>query len=98
MQKMMSMFSSCRQLSRLPGTNETVLIGDDTDLLVLLLHPTEMDAHEVFLKSEPKKSPQQNTIWCIRQSKQLCGPDVYDHILFIQAILGCVMKPIACLD
>ena len=68
---------------------ETVLIGDDTDLLVLRLHHAEMDAHEVFLKSEPKKSAQQNKIWCIRQSKQLLGPDVCDHILFIHAILGC---------
>ena len=68
---------------------ETVLIGDDTDLLVLLLHHAEMDAHEVFLKSEPKKSAQQNKIWCIRQSKQLLGPDVCDHIFFIHAILGC---------
>ena len=35
---------------------ETVLSGDDTDLLVLLLHHAEMDVHDVFLKSEPKKS------------------------------------------
>ena len=42
--------------------NETVLIGDDTDLLVLLLPHAEMDALEVFLKSEPKKSSQPNTI------------------------------------
>ena len=59
---------------------ETVLIGDDTDLLVLLLHHAEMDAHEVFLKSEPKKSTQQVT-W---SGCMLC-----DHILFIHAILGC---------
>ena len=44
---------------------ETVLIGDDTDLLVLLLHHAEMDAHRVFLKSEPNKSARQNKIWCI---------------------------------
>ena len=50
---------------------ETVLIGDDTDLLVLLLHLAEIDAHEVFLKSEPNKSAQQNKIWCVRQYKQL---------------------------
>ena len=68
---------------------ETVLIGDDTYLLVLLLHHAEMDAHEVFLKSEPKKSAQQNKIWCIRQAKQLLGPGVCDNILFIHAILGC---------
>ena len=35
---------------------ETVLIGDDTDLLLLLLHHAEMDAHDVFLKSKPNKS------------------------------------------
>ena len=40
---------------------ETLLIGDDTYLLVLLLHNVEMDAHEVFLKSEPKKFKQQVT-------------------------------------
>ena len=68
---------------------ETVLIGDDTYLLVFLLHHAEMDAHEVFLKSEPKKSAQQNKIWCIRQAKQLLDPCVCDNILFIQAILGC---------
>ena len=68
---------------------ETVLIGDDTDLLVLLLHHAEMDAHGVFLKSEPNKSAQQNKIWCIRQSKRLLCADVCDHILFIHAILGC---------
>ena len=70
---------------------ETVLIGDDTDLLVLLLHHADMDTHEVFLTSERKKSAQQNTIWCIRQSKQLLGPDVCDHILFIHAIVGCAV-------
>ena len=58
-------------------------------MLVILLHHAEMDAHEVFLKSEPNKSPQQKKMWCIRQSKQLLGPDVCDHILFIHAILRC---------
>ena len=67
----------------------TVLIGDDTYLLVLLLNHAEMDAHEVFLKSEPNKFAQQNKTWCIKQSKQFLGPDVCDTILFIHAILGC---------
>ena len=68
---------------------ETVLVGDDTDLLVLLLHHVEMDAHEVLLKSKPKKSAQQNKIWCIRQSKQLLGPDACDHIYssFMQSMV-----------
>ena len=41
---------------------DTVLIGDDTYLLVLLLHYAEIDADEVFLKSEPKKSTQQKNM------------------------------------
>ena len=45
-----------------------VLIEDDTDLLFLLLHHAEMDAHRVFLKSEPNTSSQQNKIWFIEQS------------------------------
>ena len=68
---------------------ETVLIGDDTDLLVLLIHHAEIDTHELFLKSKPKKAAQQNKIWCILQCKQLLGQDVCDNILFIHAILGC---------
>ena len=36
----------------------SVLIGDDTDtdVLILLLHHADMDAHRVFLKPEPKQS------------------------------------------
>ena len=31
------------------STKDTVHIGDDTDLLILLLHHVEMDAHELFM-------------------------------------------------
>ena len=37
-------------------TKDTVLIGDDTDLLILLLHHVEMDAHGLFMAPEPKQS------------------------------------------
>ena len=47
---------------------DSVLIRDDTDLLVILLHRAEMDAHRVFLKSETKQSSQQNKIWFKEQS------------------------------
>ena len=48
---------------------ENGLLGDNTDLWVLLLRHAEMDTHKVFLKSEPNKSSQQSTIRCIRLSK-----------------------------
>ena len=46
---------------------DSVLFGDVTDVLVIQL-PAEMDAHNVFLKPEPKESLPQNKIWDITQS------------------------------
>ena len=47
---------------------DSVLIGDDTDVLVLLIHHAEMDSHRVFLESKYKQSSQQNKIWFVEQS------------------------------
>ena len=68
---------------------DTVLIGDDTDLLVLLLHHAEMDRHDVFFDPKPRQTSMKNRVWCIKQSRQLLGPEVCNNILFIHAILGC---------
>ena len=69
-------------------TKETVITGDDTDLLVLLLYRAEINTHDLFLASEPKQCSSKSKIWCIQQSKELLGIDVCDNI-FIHAILGC---------
>ena len=45
----------------------------DKDLLVLLLHHTEMDSHELFFAPEHKQSSQKNRIWCIKQTKGQCA-------------------------
>ena len=70
-------------------TQDTVVVGDDTDLLVLLLYHAEVDAHELFLKPEPKKIAQQTKSWHISQTKESLGPYICDNILFIHAFLGC---------
>lgn len=70
-------------------TKDTVLVGDDTDLLVLLLHHADLNAQELFLAPEPKKATKTRRIWCIKQTKELLGPKVCDNLLFIHAILGC---------
>ena len=69
-------------------TKDTVLVGDDTDLLVLLLHHADLNA-QLFLAPEPKKATKTRRIWCIKQTKELLGPKVCDNLLFIHAILGC---------
>ena len=67
----------------------TVLIGDDTDLLVLLLYHREMDGHDLCLSSEPKQHTQKNKVWYIKQAKHLLGSSVCGNILSMHAILGC---------
>ena len=46
-------------------TNNTVLIGDDTDLLVLLCYHASLDSHDLFFCSETKKSIKKTCIWNI---------------------------------
>lgn len=66
-----------------------VLVGDDTDLLVILFHHPDLNAQKLFLVSEPKKITKTRRIWCIKQTKELPGIKVCNNLLFIEPILGC---------
>uniref|UniRef100_UPI00358ECD2A uncharacterized protein n=1 Tax=Myxine glutinosa TaxID=7769 RepID=UPI00358ECD2A len=70
-------------------TNNTVLMGDDTDLLVLLCYHASLDSHDLFFCSESRKTTKKPRIWNIKATKQLLGPDICKHILFLHAVLGC---------
>ena len=67
----------------------TVLIGDDTDLLVLLCYHADVTANELFFKPEPKQRSNTRRIWNIKKTKSVLGPDVCANILFVHAVLGC---------
>jgi len=68
----------------------TVLIGDDTDLLMLLIHHTTCDVHDVYLTAEPKANVRKATrCWNIKATQDALGPVICGTILFIHAILGC---------
>ena len=45
---------------------ETILIGEDTDLLVLLCYYTTPELHPLYFMSEPKRNSK-NRLWCMRQ-------------------------------
>ena len=47
----------------------TVLVGDDTDLLVLRCFYAEMDAHDLFFRTEPKQSSKTKRVWNIIETK-----------------------------
>ena len=49
-------------------TKHTILVGDDTDLLVLLLHP-DIDASNIFVSPEHTQTSKTEKVWCIQQCK-----------------------------
>jgi len=68
----------------------TVLVGDDTDLLILLCYHTTADTTNVFFRPQPKhgtKHPPR--CWDITQLKGILGEAVCRNILFVHAVLGC---------
>ena len=70
--------------------NSPVQIGDDTDLLALRYYHGSLDYHhELFFCSESRKSTKKTRIWNIKAIKQLLGPDICKHLLFLHAVLRC---------
>ena len=68
----------------------TLLIGDDTDLLVLLCYHAEPDSHDIYLLPEQKvTSKKQRKVWKIKDVQRILGPSICDNILFGHAFLGC---------
>ena len=67
----------------------TVSIGDNTDLLILLIYHANLDSCSLFFKPEPKKSTKNSRVWNIHAVKRQLGPDICSNILFLHAILGC---------
>jgi len=71
--------------------SNTVLVGDDTDLLDLLCFHTPIDcSHEIHfrpgVKSGTHKLPR---CWNIKLTKRVLGLSVCENILFGHASLGC---------
>ncbi len=72
-------------------SRSTICVGDDTDLLVLLLFHAEPEGPDLFLKPEIKGSKKEQKMWNIRQTKNLLDQKrpVSKCLLFMHAILGC---------
>ena len=66
----------------------TVLLGDDTDLLVLLCFYTRSDSFDLYFKPEPKANSRKR-VWNMKKVKEQLGDDVCHDLLFLRAILGC---------
>ena len=67
--------------------NEVVLIGEDTDLLVLLCHHAKDDRKRIYFKSDRCKGS--TKIWDINKTRSILGPHLCNHLLPIHALTGC---------
>ena len=65
--------------------NDVVVVGEDTDLVVLLLRCIQDKHNLVFLKSEQQRK---GTIWSIKLLQKALGTRL-QHVLFAYAFLGC---------
>ena len=65
-----------------------VLVGDDTNLLVLLLHHAGHQNRKIFFAPEPKKNSK-SRIWDMGEIQRRLGSYVCRQLLFTHAMLGC---------
>ena len=68
----------------------TVLTGEDTNLLVLLIHHSTGIKNDLYMQSEPKVSKATTTkVLNINILRNKLGTDICESILFLHAFSGC---------
>ena len=72
-------------------TMDTVLVGDDTDLLILLCHHAELDAFDLFFQPEPRANSTKRRSWNVKSVKEKLGQFVV--IFFLSMLLVVVTRP-----
>ena len=69
---------------------DVVVIGEDTDLLVLLCYHANLEYHKICFKSELKQRTSKGLrVWDIMKTKVLLGPDICRLLPFIHVLTGC---------
>ena len=72
------------------ATNEVVVIGEDTDLLILLLYHAAPEKNNIYLKSEQKQTVMKKVkIWDILKAKSNLGGRICTLLPAIHAFSGC---------
>ena len=67
------------------ANKSTTLIGEDTDLLILLLYHGKIDSQELFFRSDKGISH----VYNIKTLKAVLGNDICTSLLFAHAFTGC---------
>ena len=67
----------------------TLLVRDDTDVIVLLCHHADTSARDLFFIPQPKQRSTTRKIREIKKTKAALGPETCANNLFVHAVLGC---------
>ena len=73
---------------KLSESQATTLVGDDTDLLILLLYHYDPQSRELFFRPEPRQNTRSRT-WAIKEVKGALGEKLCGNLLFLHSFLGC---------
>ena len=69
--------------------SETHLIGEDTDLLVLLCYYVRQDAHRLIFRSDSRYSTVKPKVWDIQKTKTPLGKETCKLLPLSHALTGC---------
>ena len=67
----------------------TTLVGEDTDLLILLLHYSRTDNEIIYFRSDANKQSNEHKVYNINLLKETLGDNVCNELLFVHAYSGC---------
>ncbi|CAC5398425.1 unnamed protein product [Mytilus coruscus] len=70
-------------------SEEVVVYGEDTDLLILLCHLAEKNSHCIFFTNDKQSSMKNLKVWDIQKTQQVLGEHVCFQLPFAHAITGC---------
>ena len=71
------------------ATKNTVLVADDTDLVIMLCYYADPDGFDLSMQFSTRGTTKKNRIWDIKVTQSELGADICNNIMFIHAILGC---------
>ena len=68
---------------------QTIVIGEDTDTLILLCYHANYTRHNIFYTSDVKSGTKRKKIWDINQTKESLGFRICKLLPVLHALSGC---------
>ena len=70
---------------------DTTLVGENTDLLILLCYHASLDSRNIFFRPESKKITKKPRVWSIKAVKEQLGPEIAATFSFCMQSLDVIL-------